>query len=232
MEYEAGAAEASSFPDSDPEPGPVQPGDEVREELQACLAADSSRVGEMYRLLEEGLAADAIAERLEGGAVGAGSTGAWSGHCSTGTSQRPHRGPGGSPPVPSVLKTPGQLPPVHTSRQIWTNSSGAPATLSAWTKKDSGRASKPSKLRPATRPGLRLRPAALHPAPVRAGVEPDAAQSRPQRQRCHPAVPRPDPDDRAPRRAHPAADLPDQWNPSGPRRGSLPPPPRRGRVRR
>jgi hypothetical protein len=37
----------------------------------AYLAADSSRVGEVYRLLEEGLAADAIAERLEAGAAGA-----------------------------------------------------------------------------------------------------------------------------------------------------------------
>ena len=32
---------------------------------------DSSRVGEVYRLLDEGLAADVIAERLEGGAAGA-----------------------------------------------------------------------------------------------------------------------------------------------------------------
>ena len=57
--------------DRNPEAGPVQPSDEVRKELQAYLAADSSRVGEVYQLLEEGLAADAIAERLEGGAAGA-----------------------------------------------------------------------------------------------------------------------------------------------------------------
>jgi hypothetical protein len=34
---------------------------------------------EVYRLLEEGVGADAIAERLERGAAGAWSTGAWSG---------------------------------------------------------------------------------------------------------------------------------------------------------
>jgi hypothetical protein len=71
MDDEVDATDASSFPEGTPEPGPVQPGDEVKKELQAYLAADSSRVGEMYRLLEEGLAADAIAERLEGGAAGA-----------------------------------------------------------------------------------------------------------------------------------------------------------------
>jgi T5orf172 domain len=71
MDYEADSTEAASFPGGDPEPGPVQPGDEVRKELQAYLAADSSRVGEMYRLLEEGLAADAIAGRLGEGAGGA-----------------------------------------------------------------------------------------------------------------------------------------------------------------
>src|SRR5208282_5119640 len=71
MDYEVGATDASSFADGNPEAGPVQPSDDVRKELQAYLAADSSRVGEVYRLLEEGLAADAIAERLEGGAAGA-----------------------------------------------------------------------------------------------------------------------------------------------------------------
>lgn len=71
MEYEADVAGASSFPGTNPEPGPVQPDDEVRKELQAYLTSDSSRIGEMYRLLEEGLAADAIAQRLEGGAAGA-----------------------------------------------------------------------------------------------------------------------------------------------------------------
>ena len=71
MDYEADSTEATSFPGRNPEPGPVQPGDEVRKELQAYLAADSSRVGEMYRLLEEELAPDAIAERLGEGAGGA-----------------------------------------------------------------------------------------------------------------------------------------------------------------
>lgn len=64
-------ADATSSPATTLDPGPVQPSDEVRTELQGYLAADPSRVGEMYRLLEEGLAADAIAERLEGGAAGA-----------------------------------------------------------------------------------------------------------------------------------------------------------------
>jgi len=41
----------------------------VRTELRGYLAADSSCVGEVYQLHEEGLGADAIAERLEGGAV-------------------------------------------------------------------------------------------------------------------------------------------------------------------
>jgi hypothetical protein len=71
MDYEVGEPDTSSLPDGNLEAGPVQPGDDVRNELQAYLAADSSRVGEMYRLLEEGLAADTIAERLEGGAAGA-----------------------------------------------------------------------------------------------------------------------------------------------------------------
>jgi hypothetical protein len=71
MDNEAAATETSSFPERSLEPGPVQPSDDVRKELQAYLAADSSRVGEVHRLLEEGLAPDAIAERLEGGAAGA-----------------------------------------------------------------------------------------------------------------------------------------------------------------
>ena len=49
----------------------MQPSGEVRNELRSYLAIDSSRVGEVYRLLEEELAPDAIAERLEGGAAGA-----------------------------------------------------------------------------------------------------------------------------------------------------------------
>jgi hypothetical protein len=71
VDHEAGTADASSVPDRNPESGPVQPGDAVRTELQAYLEADSSRVGEVYRLLEEGLAQDAVAERLGGGAGGA-----------------------------------------------------------------------------------------------------------------------------------------------------------------
>jgi hypothetical protein len=39
--------------------------------LAACWATGWPWVGEMYRLLGEGLAADVIAERLEGGAAGA-----------------------------------------------------------------------------------------------------------------------------------------------------------------
>ena len=71
MDSEVGDPGTSSFPDGNLEAGPVQPDDDVRKELQAYLVADSSRVGEMYRLLEEGLAADTITERLEGGATGA-----------------------------------------------------------------------------------------------------------------------------------------------------------------
>lgn len=73
MDSQVGVPDASSFPDGSLEAGPVQPDDDVRNELQAYLVADSSRsrVGEMYRLLEEGLAADSITERLEGGAAGA-----------------------------------------------------------------------------------------------------------------------------------------------------------------
>jgi hypothetical protein len=71
MDYEAGAPDAPSLQDGNLEVGPVQPSEVVRQELQAYLAADSSRVGEVYRLLEEGLAGDAIAERLEAGAAGA-----------------------------------------------------------------------------------------------------------------------------------------------------------------
>ncbi len=67
----ADATDTSSLQERTLESGAVQPSGEVRKELQAYLEADSSRVGEVYRLIEEGLAADAIAERLEGGAAGA-----------------------------------------------------------------------------------------------------------------------------------------------------------------
>jgi hypothetical protein len=46
------------------EAGPVQPGDEVRNELRALLAADETRLGQVYRCLEEGLDAGAIAEKF------------------------------------------------------------------------------------------------------------------------------------------------------------------------
>jgi hypothetical protein len=71
VEDEAVATDATSFPERRLEPGVVTPSDDVRTELRGYLEADSSRVGEVYRLLEEGLGADAIAERLEGGAAGA-----------------------------------------------------------------------------------------------------------------------------------------------------------------
>ena len=67
----ADTTDATSFPERRLEPGVVTPSDDVRTELRGYLEADSSRVGEVYRLLEEGLGADAIAERLEGGAAGA-----------------------------------------------------------------------------------------------------------------------------------------------------------------
>lgn len=46
------------------EAGPVQPGDEVRNELRALLAADETRLGQVYRCLDEGLDAGAIAEKF------------------------------------------------------------------------------------------------------------------------------------------------------------------------
>jgi hypothetical protein len=49
---------------------PVQPSDEVRKELREYLEADSTRIGEMYRLTEEGLDSSAIAEQLGKGAGG------------------------------------------------------------------------------------------------------------------------------------------------------------------
>jgi T5orf172 domain len=71
VDDEAEATDASLPAGQTLEPGPIQPSDEVRKELESYLAADPSRVGEMYRLLDEGVAADVIAERLEGGAAGA-----------------------------------------------------------------------------------------------------------------------------------------------------------------
>lgn len=63
--------DGSPFPLGSVSAAPVQPSDDVRKELQAYLAEDSSRIGEVYRLLELGLAPDAIADQLEGGATGA-----------------------------------------------------------------------------------------------------------------------------------------------------------------
>src|SRR5215831_14119469 len=45
--------------------GPVQPGVDVRAELAALLEADDSRLGEVYRGLQRGLDAAAIAAELE-----------------------------------------------------------------------------------------------------------------------------------------------------------------------
>jgi hypothetical protein len=50
-----------------PDVGPLQPSAEVRTELRALLAADESRLGQVYRCLEEGLDADAIASKFEVG---------------------------------------------------------------------------------------------------------------------------------------------------------------------
>ncbi len=47
--------------------GPVQPGDEVRDELRAFLMADESRLGQVYRRREQGLDADVIAGKFEAG---------------------------------------------------------------------------------------------------------------------------------------------------------------------
>jgi len=45
--------------------GPVQPNDDVRAELVTLLEADNSRLGQVYRLLQRGLDANAIADELE-----------------------------------------------------------------------------------------------------------------------------------------------------------------------
>jgi hypothetical protein len=55
--------------DASPEPealdsGPVRPSDQVRAELAALLEADESRLGEVYRALQRGLDAGAIADEL------------------------------------------------------------------------------------------------------------------------------------------------------------------------
>ena len=70
MDHEADGRNSSLLPDEFPEPGPIEPSADVRQELQGYLAADPSQVGDAYRLME-GLASDAIGERLEGSAAGA-----------------------------------------------------------------------------------------------------------------------------------------------------------------
>ena len=47
------------------EEGPVRPDDEVRAELEALLEGDQSRLGQVYRALQRGLDAGAIAAELE-----------------------------------------------------------------------------------------------------------------------------------------------------------------------
>jgi hypothetical protein len=47
------------------EEGPVRPDDEVRDELAALLEEDQSRLGQVYRALQRGLDAGAIAAELE-----------------------------------------------------------------------------------------------------------------------------------------------------------------------
>ena len=46
------------------EAGSAPPPDEIRDELRALLEANDSRIGQVYRCLEQGLDADAIAEQL------------------------------------------------------------------------------------------------------------------------------------------------------------------------
>ena len=64
-----GEVELSDSHDSDAnEPldvAPVRPSDDVRAELAALLEADESRLGQVYRGLQRGLDANAIAEELE-----------------------------------------------------------------------------------------------------------------------------------------------------------------------
>lgn len=67
MGNEPEAAVASASPEAIPEAGPVQPSDEVRKELRAYLATDSSRVGEAYRLLAEGILAGLLPEHPDKG---------------------------------------------------------------------------------------------------------------------------------------------------------------------
>jgi hypothetical protein len=52
------------------EEGPVRPNDEVRDELVTLLEEDQSRLGEVYRALQRGLDAGAIAAELELGTSG------------------------------------------------------------------------------------------------------------------------------------------------------------------
>lgn len=153
MDYEAGATDVSSFAEGNPAAGSVQPSDDVRKELQAYLAADSSRIGEVYRLVEEGLAADVIAERLEGGAAGA-----WQYRRMVSAVLD-----GNLPTAPTVVLAAARQ--YRTVLKAPTLSAAARSYLQAnldklerrasdppaWTKKYSRPASRPSKPRPATR---------------------------------------------------------------------------------
>jgi hypothetical protein len=66
---EADATDTSALTEQTMDSGAIAPSSEVRAELQAHLDADPSRVGEVYWLLGEGIHAEAISERLEGGAA-------------------------------------------------------------------------------------------------------------------------------------------------------------------
>jgi hypothetical protein len=58
-----------SYPDDAPDPargrlGPIRPSDTVQAEMVALLEADKSQLGEVYRRVQQGMAADAIAAEL------------------------------------------------------------------------------------------------------------------------------------------------------------------------
>lgn len=65
MDSEPGLPDADASPAPETlDAGPVRPSDEVRAELAALLEADQSRLGEVYRGLQRGLDAGAIADAL------------------------------------------------------------------------------------------------------------------------------------------------------------------------
>src|SRR5690349_1120498 len=66
MEAEPSESHAQDSPGpGESDVGPVRPTDNVRNELATFLEADRSRLGQVYRALQRGLDADAIAEELE-----------------------------------------------------------------------------------------------------------------------------------------------------------------------